>query len=154
MPRRVAELGALRAFAALVVLLFHLYPKDLIPGWTGATCSSSSRATSSRRSPRLAPVDRRLPREAGAPGRPPCYLGLISYGINLHYAPIDWKGALKIGLTVALAAATWHLVERPIFGLKDRFRYDRDEDGADSVALRPGPRPTAAAPEPAPASAD
>ena len=74
--------------------------------------------------------------------RPLCYLGLISYGIYLyHYINSNWvydgfrftwedsvaDGAAKIGLTLLAAILSWHLIERPILGLKERFRYEAPE---------------------------
>ncbi|MBX6316460.1 MAG: acyltransferase, partial [Isosphaeraceae bacterium] len=95
--------------------------------------------------PLLAPLrDRRL-----------CYLGRISYGIYMYhyivfwafdgfgfrYETSLWRGALKIGATVAVAALSWHLIEQPILSLKDRFRYDAPPP--------PAPRRSSATLEPA-----
>ncbi len=82
--------------------------------------------------------------------RPLVYLGLISYGIYLYHYMIYWwfggfrfdyetsvvRGAEKIGLTLIVAMASWHLVEKPLLGLKERFRYSADRPGP------AGPRPT------------
>jgi peptidoglycan/LPS O-acetylase OafA/YrhL len=68
---------------------------------------------------------------------PLCYLGRISYGIYLYHYIIYWVvdgfrfdykqpwyvGAAKIALTIAVAAASWHLIEAPILSLKRFFRY-------------------------------
>jgi peptidoglycan/LPS O-acetylase OafA/YrhL len=76
--------------------------------------------------------------------RPLCYLGLISYGIYLYHYPIywafdgfavkyevsAWRGLWKFVATLVVAVASWHLIERPILGLKDRFAYG---------PIRPGP---------------
>lgn len=76
--------------------------------------------------------------------RPLCYLGLISYGIYLYHYPIYWvvdgyrainedsvwKGVGKMALTLVVAVASWHLVERPLLSFKDWFRYDANEAGA------------------------
>ncbi|WP_435010826.1 acyltransferase family protein [Tundrisphaera lichenicola] len=69
------------------------------------------------------------------------YLGQISYGIYLYHYVVYWfidgcrtgiaieegqrwpTQALKLGVTLIVAIASWHLIERPILGLKDRFRY-------------------------------
>lgn len=70
--------------------------------------------------------------------RPLCYLGLISYGIYLYHYPIYWAydgfafpyetsirhGAAKVGLTLLAAVVSWHLIEKPLLSLKDRFRYE------------------------------
>ncbi|WZO98207.1 acyltransferase [Isosphaeraceae bacterium EP7] len=64
-------------------------------------------------------------------------LGQMSYGIYLYhyivYWAVDrwwpradgtlWGGAIKVAISLAIAAASWHAVERPILGLKDRFCY-------------------------------
>jgi peptidoglycan/LPS O-acetylase OafA/YrhL len=85
--------------------------------------------------------------------RPLCYLGLISYGVYLYHVPVywffdsyrfadqntAWDGAEKIALTVALAVASWHLVERPILSLKHRFRYDRGDLAASEFAATSEP---------------
>lgn len=80
---------------------------------------------------------------AGGPALAPlrlgvlAYLGRISYGIYMYHYPVYWFldggrfrydrpigwAILKIAVTLALAVASWHLVERPILALKDRFRY-------------------------------
>ncbi len=75
--------------------------------------------------------------------RPLVYLGLISYGIYLYHYMIYWyfdgyhfenetsviRGAEKIGLTLLVAMASWHLIERPLLGLKERFRYAENRTG-------------------------
>ena len=68
---------------------------------------------------------------------PLVYLGQISYGLYLYHYPIYWlvvgrvalpelvagaRGA-DAGASLAAAVLSWHLIERPILGLKDRFRY-------------------------------
>ena len=71
--------------------------------------------------------------------RPMVYLGTISYGIYLYHHPIvqmsgslgDSLGlpagpalvAMDIGLTLIVAMASWHLIERPILRFKDRLPY-------------------------------
>ncbi len=69
--------------------------------------------------------------------RPLCANGVISYGIYLYHYPIYWafdrcrfqyeespgRAALKIGTTLAVAIASWFLIERPFLRLKDRFDY-------------------------------
>jgi peptidoglycan/LPS O-acetylase OafA/YrhL len=73
------------------------------------------------------------------------YLGKISYGLYLYHmivlrikmdlcegmsrGRVFWVEALVLGLGFALAALSWHFVERPILALKARFDY------------RPGPAP-------------
>jgi peptidoglycan/LPS O-acetylase OafA/YrhL len=70
------------------------------------------------------------------------YLGTISYGIYLyHYLIIKLCAAVgnswnlgtgpalwltEIVLTLAAAVTSWHLIERPILRIKDRFQYERD----------------------------
>ena len=71
--------------------------------------------------------------------RPLVYLGTISYGIYLYHWPIlqlcvRSAGRMEVGgfpldwivvpaLSVAVAAASWHFIERPILQLKERFAY-------------------------------
>jgi peptidoglycan/LPS O-acetylase OafA/YrhL len=82
-----------------------------------------------------------------------CYVGLISYGLYLYHPLVEeaasrveallgtghrwWTTALLLVGVFAVAALSYHLIERPILALKDRFDY-RSE---------PGPTP-----EPAPAA--
>jgi peptidoglycan/LPS O-acetylase OafA/YrhL len=84
--------------------------------------------------------------------RPLAYLGQISYGLYLYHYPIFWAvdgfqlkydqpwtiRAVKIGLTLILAVASWHLIESPILRLKDRFRYDRAAGREGTVESGPG----------------
>jgi peptidoglycan/LPS O-acetylase OafA/YrhL len=71
--------------------------------------------------------------------------GVISYGIYLYHVRVImlvevafrkfgivhtlgpdrplYCGAIEIAVTVVLAMLSWRFVERPILGLKDRFRY-------------------------------
>lgn len=75
-----------------------------------------------------------------------CYLGRISYGLYLYHLLIyEWIDAkfkfqmgytgtwrlevLKVVVTVAVAALSWHLIEQPILKLKGRFRYQRPPVG-------------------------
>lgn len=79
--------------------------------------------------------------------RPLAYLGQISYGLYLYHYPTFWAidgfrfvydqpwtiRALKVGVTLVLAVASWHLIESPILKLKDRFRYDpRKREGPEA----------------------
>ena len=82
------------------------------------------------------------------------YIGLISYGLYLYhsiaFAVVDhyevawglgprwWLEALKLALPFGLAALSWHLIERPILSLKDRFGYARDSSGRDKPAVPEG----------------
>jgi peptidoglycan/LPS O-acetylase OafA/YrhL len=67
-------------------------------------------------------------------------IGTISYGLYLYHFIIFmagndiaaslgmggrpvWRDALMVLATFGLAALSWRYVERPILGLKDRFRY-------------------------------
>ncbi len=75
--------------------------------------------------------------------RPLCYMGIISYGIYLYHKMIYWAldgykyriedsfwyGLFKVAVTLAVAIVSWHLVERPILALKDRFHYERADSG-------------------------
>lgn len=86
------------------------------------------------------------------------YLGQISYGIYLYHYVVFWvvdgcdpkvsvragqpwtTQAVKLAATLAVAAASWHLIERPILGLKGRFRYRDDRPPPED----PGPPSTRA----------
>ena len=67
-------------------------------------------------------------------------LGVISYGLYLyhfiiyeyldtfflfrwHTAHLYYVDFLKLLLSIILALASWHLIEKPILGLKDKFNY-------------------------------
>jgi peptidoglycan/LPS O-acetylase OafA/YrhL len=77
------------------------------------------------------------------------YLGQMSYGIYLYhylvYWAVDrwwpqavatwWGGAIKVAISLAIAAASWHAVERPILALKDRFRYGTSRAKAPPAAV-------------------
>jgi peptidoglycan/LPS O-acetylase OafA/YrhL len=87
------------------------------------------------------------------------YLGTISYGIYLYHHILfkiyedlasyyGWGGSIaidlaKLGVALALASLSWHLVERPILSLKDRFRYRMEREP--EVARVPEPIETWAA---------
>jgi peptidoglycan/LPS O-acetylase OafA/YrhL len=75
------------------------------------------------------------------------YLGTISYGLYLYHFPIFgllsggavpkfshdpmWLDFLKIALTLAVAAASWQWIERPISRMKDaRYGYRIGAGGA------------------------
>ena len=62
------------------------------------------------------------------------YLGVISYGLYVLHVPVIWVvqstiggarqlviASVSLGLTVAIAALSFHLMERPALRLKDRF---------------------------------
>lgn len=65
------------------------------------------------------------------------YLGRISYGLYLYHYIIYWiiddfgfnynqpwrVNLLKLGATLVAAMASWHLIEKPILGLKRWFEY-------------------------------
>jgi peptidoglycan/LPS O-acetylase OafA/YrhL len=78
----------------------------------------------------------------------PVYLGQISYGLYLYHYVVYWvidgchqrpdslkigqpwtTQAVKLSVTLGVAVASWHLIERPILRWKDRFRY---RDGSPS----------------------
>ena len=71
-----------------------------------------------------------------------CFLGLISYGIYLyhpilfyaadavagrmgypHNRAVEW---LMAPVCISVAALSWHFIEKPILGLKDRFSYGEE----------------------------
>jgi len=82
--------------------------------------------------------------------RPLAYLGQISYGMYLYHYPIFWAvdgfqlsyqqpwstRTVKVGLTLLVAVASWHLVESPILRLKNRFRYDSVKSAEAAVEPR------------------
>lgn len=88
--------------------------------------------------------------------RPLVYLGTISYGLYLYHHPIlmsspALRRSLGVGfgpvlwatewlLTLVAAVVSWHLLERSILGLKDRFPYQRaaDPSRADLPSLELG----------------
>ncbi len=53
----------------------------------------------------------------------------------MGYADTWRLDALKVGVTVAVAALSWHLIEQPILRLKDRFRYQRPPLGQRGAGL-------------------
>lgn len=70
--------------------------------------------------------------------RPLLYIGTISYGMYLYHNFLPWlceladmplpehgimRFAVLLPLTFATAALSWHLFERPLNDLKDRFPY-------------------------------
>lgn len=74
--------------------------------------------------------------------RPLVYLGTISYGVYVYHMIVGavttrvfrywgvspalaWSGWVDMTLTVLVAAASWHLFERPLNDLKHRFPYER-----------------------------
>jgi peptidoglycan/LPS O-acetylase OafA/YrhL len=154
---------AFAAVAAAALVVCTAWERRLLPAWdplkslmanlffagvVGLIACDAGR-------PWLAPLrDRRL-----------CYLGRISYGIYLYHlivivfalefrrqAGLPRGPALDLAMvaaTLALAAASWELVERPLLRLKDRFPYreetgDRGQDTGDrtqetrSRSSRPG----------------
>lgn len=83
---------------------------------------------------------------AGSPALKPLrwaplvYLGQISYGLYLYhwiiYEQLDtvikfgmkmgepyWLDALKVAVSFAVAIFSWHFIEQPLLGIKDRFTY-------------------------------
>jgi peptidoglycan/LPS O-acetylase OafA/YrhL len=73
---------------------------------------------------------------------PLVYVGQISYGLYLYHYVIYWAidgarvgkdylgtsqpwriQATKLAVSLVVAVISWHLIERPILGWKDRFRY-------------------------------
>jgi peptidoglycan/LPS O-acetylase OafA/YrhL len=93
----------------------------------------------------------------GVPGRiltlrPLVYLGKISYGVYAYHMLMTWvlvaalprlglqvpgPGAVRFVIgslaTLAVAAASWHVYERPINDLKRRFPYRVDRSGVEPV---------------------
>jgi peptidoglycan/LPS O-acetylase OafA/YrhL len=80
---------------------------------------------------------------------PLAYLGQISYGIYIYHNMVYWAWdgfpkdfnnnqpwtvwVLKVATTVTLAVISWHLIEKPILGLKDRFRYRKEAPATEPV---------------------
>jgi peptidoglycan/LPS O-acetylase OafA/YrhL len=85
--------------------------------------------------------------------RPFAYFGQISYGLYLfHPNCLGWSSQyygtfnltnawVGLAITLAVAMLSWHLFEKPINNLKNRFAYGKS---ARSSSLRPNP------PRPAP----
>lgn len=85
--------------------------------------------------------------------RPVTWLGTISYGIFLwHYPVISWiqtwlqfdplviTAAVSLAITLALATASWYLLERPLMGLTARRQNRPDCDAAPGTpSLEPAP---------------
>lgn len=87
--------------------------------------------------------------------RPLVYVGTISYGMYLFHNFIPWlcqtmnlalpghgftRFLVLAPLTTALAAASWHLFEKPLNDLKDRFPYVRRQQADIPVpAMAPDP---------------
>jgi len=85
-----------------------------------------------------------------------CYLGVISYGLYLYHVPLirlmevgcqrfgvaesAWIRVGAILASVAVAVASWELIERPILSLRSRFEY--------RARPAPGPAEPPAVPEP------
>jgi peptidoglycan/LPS O-acetylase OafA/YrhL len=88
--------------------------------------------------------------------RPLTYLGEISYGLYVYhaFAPslVLWtfrtlgvaspksppvKFLLFTGVTIVLAAASWHLLEKPLNDLKRHFAYERRPPSRGGTVLSP-----------------
>jgi len=80
--------------------------------------------------------------------RPMPYLGRLSYSLYLWHFPIFWAGdlglghaasvVLRLGLTLVVATASYHIVERPALRLKDRvFARPRTDEDAMTGAITP-----------------
>lgn len=62
--------------------------------------------------------------------RPIEYIGRISYGLYLYHPFIEyghgrWTDESEAALSVVVAAASWHLIERPLLRVRDRRRHER-----------------------------
>jgi peptidoglycan/LPS O-acetylase OafA/YrhL len=84
--------------------------------------------------------------------RPIVYLGATSYGLYLYHLPVLYaveamfrkfgsghpfddtrpffRSIIELSITVIVASLSWRFVEKPILGLKDRFRYGVLPDAA------------------------
>jgi peptidoglycan/LPS O-acetylase OafA/YrhL len=92
------------------------------------------------------------PRLAWLRGRRLAYLGRISYGIYIYhpfpfmliYYAADraglgqpyWLDAVKVAAALALAAASWEFLERPILALKERFPFRPATAGGRPAGVR------------------
>jgi peptidoglycan/LPS O-acetylase OafA/YrhL len=67
--------------------------------------------------------------------KPLAYLGAISYGLYVYHLPVHWLLKSHISnnyllaltatiLTIGLSSLSWHLMEKPINGLKRYFEYE------------------------------
>jgi peptidoglycan/LPS O-acetylase OafA/YrhL len=90
---------------------------------------------------------------------PLVYLGRISYGLYMYHYVIYyfyegqsfphetsiWRGAMKIALTFAVAALSWHVIEQPLLSLKDHFDY-RARPGLSGLTVPPSSAEITSAP--------
>jgi peptidoglycan/LPS O-acetylase OafA/YrhL len=82
--------------------------------------------------------------------RPLGFLGLISYGMYVYHRPIFlvfaralgpeayasfWSPPLYYAASLAVAIASWNLIEQPILRLKEHFQY-REPAGALRARLK------------------
>jgi peptidoglycan/LPS O-acetylase OafA/YrhL len=130
--------------ALAVLLLAGLAATNRLFG-NGGTIATAARATVASLASFTLVAS--IVRNADHPGlailkaRPLAYLGTISYGIYLYHHPIlqilgtmlEQMGIVHVPalwlvewiLTLAVAMASWHWIERPILRLKDRVPYRR-----------------------------
>ena len=88
---------------------------------------------------------------AGCPAilswRPLAYVGKISYGLYLWHGLVIWwhlPWPVAVPLSIAMAIVSFHVIEQPFLGLKDRFgRPRKTADPASAPSAQPTVDPLA-----------
>lgn len=73
------------------------------------------------------------------------HVGQISYGLYLYHIPVynildhqfsltQWQTPLRVGLTYAVAVVSWHVIEKPVLGLKHRWAPRPEIDASPTMS--------------------